>query len=119
MIINNLLLPYGTLNETFRLFCVFFGKNDYINPQRNMSLRRPEMNKEMMTLVIAQNGLKTAAAFFTSKGLKIEKQLKKESDKNEIARLKKSLGKAKKLSSILMAADEGITTYMQETVEEE
>ncbi len=77
------------------------------------------MNKEMMILVIAQNGLKTAAAYFTSKALKVEKQLNKESDKGEIARLKKSFGKAKKLSSILMAADEGITAYMQESVEEE
>ncbi|MBK9313584.1 MAG: hypothetical protein IPM55_04975 [Acidobacteria bacterium] len=80
------------------------------------------MNKEMTILIIAQNGLKTAAMLFTSKAMKLDKQLQKitdKTDKKEVASLKKRLGKAKKLASILTAADEGIVAYMRESDDEE
>ncbi len=77
------------------------------------------MDKEMTILIIAQNGLKTAATLFASKAVKLDKKLQKETDKKEIAALKKRLGKAKKLASILTAADEGIAAYMRESIEDE
>ncbi len=77
------------------------------------------MNKEMTILIIAQNGLKTAATLFASKAARLEKKLKNLTDKKEIAALKKRLGKAKKLASILTAADEGITAYMRENADDE
>jgi len=77
------------------------------------------MNKEMTILIIAQNGLKTAAALFASKSAKLDKQLLKLTDKKEIAAMKKRVGKAKKLASILTAADEGITAYIRESAEDD
>lgn len=77
------------------------------------------MNKEMTILIIAQNGLKTAATLFASKAARLEKKLKNLTDKKEIAALNKRLGKAKKLASILAAADEGITAYMRESADDE
>lgn len=77
------------------------------------------MNKEMTILIIAQNGLKTAATLFASKAARLEKKLKNLTDKKEIAALNKRLGKAKKLASILTAADEGITAYMRESADDE
>jgi len=77
------------------------------------------MNKEMTILIIAQNGLKTAATLFASKAARLEKKLKNLTDKKEIAALNKRLGKAKKLASILTAADEGIIAYIRESGDEE
>lgn len=77
------------------------------------------MNKEMTILIIAQNGLKTAAALFATKAVRLEKQLQKLTDKKEITAMNKRLGKAKKLASILTAADEGITAYMRESAEDD
>lgn len=73
----------------------------------------------MTILIIAQNGLKTAATLFSSKALKIEKQIKQATDKKEIAGLKKSLNKLKKLASILSVADQGITSYLIESQDDE
>ena len=72
------------------------------------------MNKETLILVIAQNGLKAAATLFVSKADKLAKQAEKSKDDKETAKINKSAAKAKKLASILVAADQGITSYLAE-----
>ena len=73
------------------------------------------MDKETTIIIIAQNGLKTASTLFTSKAAKLEKQAEKAKDPAAKSKLAKEAAKAKKLASILIAADEGLTAYVRES----
>jgi CRISPR/Cas system CMR-associated protein Cmr5 small subunit len=77
------------------------------------------MDKETTILIIAQNGLKTAAIFFSTKSDKLGKQAEKSEDKAAKSKLMKKAAKAKKLAAILISADEGITAYLREKEIEE
>jgi hypothetical protein len=77
------------------------------------------MDKETIIIVIAQNGLKTASSLFTSKTAKLEKQAEKAKDTATKSKLTKDAAKAKKLASILIAADEGLAAYLRESAAEE
>jgi hypothetical protein len=77
------------------------------------------MDKETTIIIIAQNGLKTAHTLFTSKSVKLEKQAGKAKDSATKTKLTKEAAKAKKLASILIAADEGLTAYVRENESEE
>ena len=76
------------------------------------------MEKETILLVIAENGLKTAAIFLTAKAIKQEKQADKAKVKETAEKLKKDAAKTKKLAAILTAADQGITTYLSQLDDE-
>ncbi|MBL8188312.1 MAG: hypothetical protein JNK38_09905 [Acidobacteria bacterium] len=73
------------------------------------------MDKETVALIIAQNGLKTAATILTAKAAKQEKKAASASDPAEKTKLTKEANKTKKLAAALSAADQGITTYISET----
>ena len=73
------------------------------------------MDKETTILIIAQNGLKTAATLFASKVIKLGKQAEKATDPAEKAKLTKKAAQAKKLAAILTSSDEGITAYLRES----
>jgi hypothetical protein len=76
------------------------------------------MDKETTIIIIAQNGLKTASSLFTAKSIKLEKQAGKAKDSDTKKKLEKEAAKAKKLASILIAADEGLTAYVRESLSE-
>ncbi len=77
------------------------------------------MDKETIALIIAQNGLNTAATLLTAKTVKLEKQLAKAgSDKAAAAKLNKDITKTKKLAAALTAANEGLTSYLTKTGED-
>jgi hypothetical protein len=77
------------------------------------------MDKETTIIIIAQNGLKTASSLFTAKSIKLEKQAGKAKDSATKNKLAKDAARAKKLASILIAADEGLTAYVRESLSEE
>ncbi|MBO0724315.1 MAG: hypothetical protein J2P52_01845 [Blastocatellia bacterium] len=77
------------------------------------------MDKETTIIIIAQNGLKTAAAYFTSKAAKLDKQVDKATDSTTKSKLTKDSAKTKKLASILDAADQGLTSYLAESASDE
>jgi CRISPR/Cas system CMR-associated protein Cmr5 small subunit len=77
------------------------------------------MDKETIIIIVAQNGLKTASALFTSKSAKLEKQADKAKDSAAKNKLTREVAKAKKLASILIAADEGLAAYLRESASEE
>jgi hypothetical protein len=87
------------------------------NPQHTREITH--MDKETVILIVAQNGLKTASALFTAKTAKLEKQAEKAKDAAIKTKLTKEAAKAKKLASILVAADEGLTAYLRESASEE
>jgi hypothetical protein len=71
------------------------------------------MDKETIALVIAQNGLTTAATLLTAKTAKLERQLAKAgNDKAAAAKLTKEIGKTKKLVAALSAANDGLASYL-------
>jgi CRISPR/Cas system CMR-associated protein Cmr5 small subunit len=72
------------------------------------------MDRETTILIIAQNGLKAAAALFASKAAKLEKQAEKAKDPAAKTKLTKDATKAKKLAAILTSSDTGITAYLSE-----
>ncbi len=72
------------------------------------------MNKLTIALIIAQNGLRTAASLLTANATKDDASAGKATDKKEADRLKKKAAKAKKLAQVLTAADAGITSYLSE-----
>ena len=76
------------------------------------------MDKETTIIIIAQNGLRTASGLFTAKSSKLEKQAGKAKDSAAKTKLTKDAASAKKLASILIAADEGLTAYMRESESE-
>ena len=69
------------------------------------------MDKETIALIIAQNGLATAASILAAKVAKLQKQAAKEADPMNIAALAKQIKCATKLSAALKAANDGITEY--------
>ncbi len=73
------------------------------------------MDKETITLIIAQNGLKTAATILAAKAAKQEKKAAGLGDSPEKTKMTKDAAKAKKLAAALAAADQGISTYISET----
>jgi hypothetical protein len=77
------------------------------------------MDKETTIIIIAQNGLKTASALFSAKAVKLEKQAGKAKDSAAKSRLAKEAARTRKLASILIAADEGLTAYVRENESEE
>jgi len=72
------------------------------------------MDRITLALVIAQNGLRTAAGLLTAKASKAESQAAAASGA-EAAKLKKDAAKSRKLASALNAADAGITSYLTDT----
>jgi hypothetical protein len=77
------------------------------------------MDKETTIIIIAQNGLKTASALFSAKALKLEKQAGKAKDSATKSRLAREAARTRKLATILIAADEGLTAYVRENESEE
>jgi hypothetical protein len=77
------------------------------------------MDKETTILIIAQNGLKTAATILNANALKQEKKVAKALDAQDKSKLSKKASKTKKLAAILISADEGITAYLREKEESE
>jgi hypothetical protein len=77
------------------------------------------MDKETTILIIAQNGLKTAATYLSAKALRQEKQAEKTEDQQAKSMLKKKAAKSRKLAAILAAGDEGVTAYLREKESEE
>ncbi len=73
------------------------------------------MDKETVALIIAQNGLKTAATILIAKAAKQEKKAASASDPTEKNKLTKDAAKTKKLAAALSAADQGIVTYISES----
>lgn len=77
------------------------------------------MDKETIALVIAQNGLNTAATLLTAKAAKLERQLAKAgNDKAAASKLTKDIAKTKKLVAALSAANDGLTSYLTKTGDE-
>ena len=72
------------------------------------------MDRITLALVIAQNGLRTAAGLLTAKATKAESQAAAASGA-AATRLKKEAAKSRKLASALNAADAGITSYLTDT----
>jgi hypothetical protein len=72
------------------------------------------MDKENTILIIAQNGLKTAATLLGTKAVRLERQAEKNQGKPGAAKLTKQAARNRKLAAILLAADEGITAYLKE-----
>jgi hypothetical protein len=77
------------------------------------------MDKETTIIIIAQNGLKTAATYFVAKSAKLGKQAEKATDPAAKNKLTKDAAKAKKLASILGASDQGLSAYMSENGSDE
>lgn len=69
------------------------------------------MDKETIALIIAQNGLATAASILAAKVAKLQKLAAKEADAAKLAALNKQIKCATKLSAALKAANDGITEY--------
>ena len=72
------------------------------------------MDRLTLALVIAQNGLRTAAGLLTAKAAKAESQAGSASGA-DATKLKKDATKARKLAAALNAADAGITSYLTES----
>ena len=72
------------------------------------------MNKLTIALIIAQNGLRTAASLLAATASKDEASADAATDKKEAAKLKKKAEKTKKLAQVLTAADAGITSYLSD-----
>lgn len=72
------------------------------------------MDKITITLIIAQNGLRTAAGLLLAKATKAETQAAAATGA-EATKLTKQAAKAKKLAAALNAADTGITSYMADS----
>ena len=70
------------------------------------------MNRETIALVIAQNGLSTAVTILKSKAAKQEKAAEKATDKTQKAQLANAAKSTLKLVAALIAADEGIKSYL-------
>lgn len=73
------------------------------------------MDKETVALIIAQNGLKTAATILAVKAARQEKKAAAATNPAEKTKLTKDATKTKKLAAALSAADQGISTYIAET----
>lgn len=78
----------------------------YLNP---FGQENPLMDRITLALVIAQNGLRTAATLLAAKAAKAE------AASGTDPKAKKEAAKAKKLAAALSAADAGITSYLTDT----
>ena len=72
------------------------------------------MDKLTLALIIAQNGLATAAAALTAKANKLDTQAAAATGA-DATKLKKQADKSRKLAAALTAANTGITSYLTET----
>jgi hypothetical protein len=73
------------------------------------------MNKLTITLIIAQNGLKTAAGLLAANAAKADAQATAAGDDKAAAdKAKKKAAKARKLAQILTAADAGVASDLAE-----
>lgn len=72
------------------------------------------MDKLTIALIIAQNGLRTAATLITASATKQDTQAAAAKDTKEAAALKKKAAKGRKLAQVLTAADAGITSYLSD-----
>lgn len=75
------------------------------------------MNKETIALIIAQNGLGTAATLLSAKAVKLKKQWEKAKDDAARAAIQKQITKANKLAVALKIANDGIIQYQIDTAE--
>lgn len=74
------------------------------------------MDKEMIALIIAQNGLGTAVTLLTAKAARLRK--KAANATGDVAtKLNRDATKAEKLATALRIANEGIVQYQAETSE--
>ena len=73
------------------------------------------MDRLTLALIIAQNGLRTAATLLAARAAKAESQAGSASGA-EATKLKKDATRSRKLAAALTAADTGITSYLAETV---
>lgn len=73
------------------------------------------MDKETLALVIAQNGLLTAATLLTAKAVKLQKAWDKAKTAEEKAAIQKQITKASKLSTMLKIVNQSILEYQQQT----
>lgn len=73
------------------------------------------MDKEMIALIIAQNGLGTAATILAVKAAKLKKKLEKAKTPEETKQIESSITKTEKLSAALRIANDGIIQYQAET----
>lgn len=74
------------------------------------------MDKEMIALIIAGNGLGTAVTLLTAKAARLRKKASSTSG-DAAAKLNRDAVKAEKLATALRIANEGITQYQIETSE--
>ncbi|MDT5268884.1 MAG: hypothetical protein QOH49_1070 [Acidobacteriota bacterium] len=73
------------------------------------------MDKITLALIIAQNGLTTAAGALTVKANKADAQAAAATGA-DATKFKKQADKSRKLAAALTAANAGITSYLSETV---
>lgn len=76
-----------------------------------------QLDKETVALIIAQNGLLTAATLVAANAAKLERRKAKSQDVVEIAALTRQIRKAEKLAAALRAANDAIAQYQAETAE--
>ena len=72
------------------------------------------MDRLTLALVIAQNGLRTAATLLSARAAKAEGQAASASGA-DATKLKKDATRTRKLAAALTAADTGITSYLAES----
>ena len=72
------------------------------------------MDRLTLALIIAQNGLRTAASLLSARAAKAESQAGSASGA-DATKFKKDAARAKRLAAALTAADTGITSYLSET----
>lgn len=72
------------------------------------------MDKETITLIIAQNGLGTAVTILTAKANKLRKKADNATDATVKAKLESDAKKAEKLAGALKIANNGVTEYIAE-----
>jgi hypothetical protein len=70
------------------------------------------MDREMVALIIAQNGLSTAATLLRKKAARQEAAAEKATDAAQKAALANAAKGTLKLVAALQAADDGIKSYM-------
>ena len=72
------------------------------------------MDKETIALIIAHNGLSTAATLLQAKATRLAARAEKAKDPGDASKLSKDAKKAKKLAAALSAADLGLAAYLEE-----
>jgi hypothetical protein len=75
------------------------------------------VDKETIALIIAQNGLGTAATLLNAKAARLKKQWDRARDDAARAVIQKQITKTQKLAVALKIANDGIAQYQVETAE--